>query len=479
MLSRRAFLRLSALAAPAIARPALVDAVEQRGSAPAGTIVVIGAGLAGLHAADLLRSAGRQVVVLEASARAGGRAFTYRSPLDAGLYGEAGPIRIAAGHQRTLQLAQRFGLTLVPFGRSSGGAISVLGRKILRSSEPGDRNAAGLALEPGERALDDRALLERYVGELPAGLGDPAAPLASYAAWDAYDRVTWPEWLRSRGASADAVRLMTIGGDSSELSALYVLRQFALLRRMSAFFKIRGGMDRLPAAMAASLRTVIHYNAPVVRVDRRGARIRIDYLQGGRIRSVAASRVLCAIPFTTLRQVEMQPALSSRKARAIDDLSYMPSTRFLLQTRTRFWNRSGLSGYARTDRPAEIWDCGYDLPGTRGILGATVAGATSGSVAGASVDRAVAFGQAVVADAFPAIGEELERGIAHRWALEPWSRGAFAMFRPRQMSTLMPDISGPEDRLHFAGEHTSSWTGWMEGALESGERAAREILASY
>jgi monoamine oxidase len=69
-----------------------------------------------------------------------------------------------------------------------------------------------------------------------------------------------------------------------------------------------------------------------------------------------------------------------------------------------------------------------------------------------------------------------ERGVAWRWALERWSRGAFAVFRPGQMASMMPEIPRPEGRVHFAGEHTSAWMGWMEGALESGERAAREVM---
>src|SRR5262245_26181589 len=206
MPTRREFLRLS-LVAPGLLSPAVGGVQQQRGAETTG-VVVIGAGLAGLYAADLLRAAGREVLVLEASDRAGGRAFTYRSPLAEDLYGEAGPIRIAAGHRRVVQLAQRLGLTLVPFGPISGTSLSILRGKALRSSEPRDRNASGLELSAEERRLEDGAMLEHYVGDLAVGLGNPDAPLSSYAAWAPYDRLSWPEWLESRGASRDAVRLM-------------------------------------------------------------------------------------------------------------------------------------------------------------------------------------------------------------------------------------------------------------------------------
>src|SRR6185436_13132493 len=97
----------------------------------------------------------------------------------------------------------------------------------------------------------------------PANLADPNPPADTYAEWRSYDQVTWPAGLRSRGASDDAIALMTLGGDSRELSALYVLRQFALLQKATQFYKIHGGMDQLPRAMARALGAIVRYNAAV------------------------------------------------------------------------------------------------------------------------------------------------------------------------------------------------------------------------
>jgi len=95
-----------------------------------------------------------------------------------------------------------------------------------------------------------------------------------------------------------------------------------------------------------------------------------------------------------------------------------------------------------------------------------------------SRDDALRFGRDLVARTFPKIRAEFEKGIAYRWSLDPWSRGAFAVFHPGQMASIMPEVSRPEGRIYFAGEHTSSWMGWMEGALDSGERAAGEIVTA-
>jgi monoamine oxidase len=90
--------------------------------------------------------------------------------------------------------------------------------------------------------------------------------------------------------------------------------------------------------------------------------------------------------------------------------------------------------------------------------------------------RAMGLGTKLVAQTFPEMTRQFERGAVYRWTLDQWARGAFAVFHPGQMSAIMPDIARPEGRIHFAGEHTSSWMGWMQGAIESGERAAREVL---
>jgi monoamine oxidase len=462
--NRRRFLQQSARLVPfavAAARGVSTHALEA--DAP---VVVVGAGLAGLRTADLLHKAGTPVIVLEARARSGGRVVTVRAPFDDGLHAEAGPTRFAGAHGRVLRAARAYKLPLVPLAVSGAEVTAVNGRP---ASTPQGQRAWMLDLKPDEQMKTPAELLDRYIGELSRELGDPGASRSAFSAWQAYERVTWPEWLRSRGASPDAVKLMTVGGDSSGVSALYVLRQYAMLRASTQRYEIGGGMDRLPGAMAASLAGIIRYNAPVVRVERQSTRFRVDYREGTAVKSVTAARVVFAVPASTMRQIDMKPRLSRAKEQAIEQLSYYDGVRFLLQVKRRFWKAAGLSGSARTDRATEIWDAANDqASSSRGILGATAA--TAGATLAAGVD--------LVADAFPGVRSEFEKGAVYRWSAEPWTRGAFAVYRPGQLTTLMPVLASAESGLHFAGEHTSMWTGWMEGALESGERAAREVLTA-
>jgi len=470
--NRRRFLQQAASAFPLAA--AAVRGVSTRALDTNAPVVIIGAGLAGLRTADLLHTAGVPVVVLEARASSGGRVRTVRALFDDGLHAEAGPTRFAGAHAAVLRAARAYKLPLVPLVASGADVTAVNGRP---ASTLQGQQAWMLDLKRDEQMTTPAELLDRYVGELPRELGDPRAPRTAFARWEAYERLTWPGWLRSRGASADAVRLMTVGGDSSSVSALYVLRQYAMLRASTQRYKIGGGMDRLPGAMAASLSGIIRYNAPVVRVERQSIGFRVDYREGAAAKSMAAARVVFAVPASTMRQIEMKPRLSRLKEQAIEQLSYYDGVRFLMQVKRPFWKAAGLSGSARTDRATEIGDAATDQTApSRGILAATTGGEMGRRTLGMTPDASLSLGVDLMADAFPAIRSEFEKGVVYRWSTEPWTRGAFALYRPGQMTTLMPVLASAESGLHFAGEHTSIWTGWMEGALESGERAAREVL---
>lgn len=468
-MDRRAFLKLSAVA------PFVSRARQGRG-APVDPVVVVGAGLAGLRAAELLRKAGTPVVVLEARSRPGGRVHTIRSSFAEGLYAEAGAIRIPPQHEDVVRLTKDYGLNLVPFESSSGSALATIGNVTAKLPDDLKNATATLALKMEEDGLTPGALLKRYVTDLPPDIAELKPSADAYERWRSYDQVTWPDWLRSRGASDGAVNLMTLGGDSRELSALYVLRQFALLQNTSQFYKIHGGMDQLPRAMARSLGAIVRYNAAVVGIDQSEAAVRLDYVERGRKKAVRASRVIVTVPFAALRSIDIRPGFSEAKARAIAELPYFPATRLLFQCRSSFWQQQGFSGTARSDAPAEMWDCTYDLDATRGILGATVGGEIGRNVAAMTRTRAIAYGLAIVGRTFPAVRTSFQTGSVYRWIRDRWAGGAFAVFHPGQMSAFMPEIAKPEGRVHFAGEHTSTWMGWMQGALESGERAATEVL---
>jgi monoamine oxidase len=439
-------------------------------------VVVIGAGLAGLRAAEILVRAGRAVTVLEARNVPGGRVRTLRAPFTEALFGEAGPIRISARHRLVLDAVREHQLEVVPFASVNGDPIATLAGRSYRLPKDIDHAGEALNVRQDERGVTPAALLERYVGELPASLG--RADADAYGEWASFDAMTWPGWLRSRGASDGAVTLMTLGGDSRRLSALYILRQYALLRGEDQFYKIAAGMDQLPTRMAARLGTVVQYDSAVTAIDWSPQSATVRYQTRGAMREIEARHVIVTLPLSVLRQMQITPTFSAARQASIAGLVYFPAVRFLLQAQSRFWHAAELSGTARTDLPCEIWDSTYDLPGDAGILGATVGGAVGAELLKKSNPEALHVGMDAVAAAFPELRSAYESGAVTRWGAEPWARGAFAVYEAGQMARLAPAMTKPEGVVHFAGEHTSAWMGWMEGALESGERTAKEVLSA-
>src|SRR5262249_2632476 len=150
--------------------------------------------------------------------------------------------------------------------------------------------------------------------------------------------------------------------------------------------------------------------------------------------------------------------------------------RVLVQTRTRFWEREGLNGFATVDQPMEIWSPTYNQPGKRGIVMSYIyeklAGEYSGLSPQAQIDRTLALYEQV----HPGIGREFETATTWSWDNEKYSRGAYLVTRAGEFD-MLSHAAAAEGRVHFAGEHTSPWPGWIQGALHSGLRVAQEIVS--
>jgi monoamine oxidase len=283
------------------------------------------------------------------------------------------------------------------------------------------------------------------------------------------------EFFRHQGASPEAASLLMLGNDFDNVSVLYILRLLALDQNARVLYKIRGGNDRLPKAFAARLAEKIRYGAPVTRIERSEKGVRVVYLHGGAHQAIAGDRLVCTIPFPVLRHMEVSPPFSPEKRRAITEVPYLSVTRVFVQSKKRFWRDQGLNGFGRTDHPMEIWHPSFDQPGPRGILLSYMMGKLARRVGAMKEGERLSFAIEELEKVFPGTREHAEGGVSKSWDEDQWVRGAAAEFEPGQMSTLLPHVARAEGRVHFAGEHTSPWAAWMQGALESGLRAAREV----
>jgi monoamine oxidase len=445
-------------------------------------VLVVGAGLAGLAAAHELLQAGHEVTVLEARSRAGGRVQTIREPFADGLSVEAGAVTVHDTHDWTLHYARLCDLSLDPVPHAPGATLyQVRGRRIVES--PGREIDWPLDLTPEEKALGQRGIRERYLQPLLHQVGDPSSPGWPGPDLAELDRFSFAEILRRHGASSGAVALLRMGfpdllGDGADaVSALDLLREAAQRAAAKQSFTVRGGTDRLPLALAARLADRIQYGAPVVRIEQDAAAVRAVVRSGGAHRTLSADRLICTVPFPVLRTIEITPPLPADKQRAIAELPLTSVARVFLQTRTRFWEPQGLSGVLLTDRPWAVFTHTPDPASRRGILESYSAGAEARRVA-KSEESPLRRAVREAAAAFPELPDQCEGGAAKFWDEDEWARGAYTWFKPGQMRSLLPVIGRSEGRLLFAGEHTSDHPGWMQGALASGVRAAREVMAA-
>lgn len=482
---RREFLQRSALAvaaaASAVPHLEMLSADQGGMTSRRRRVVVIGAGLAGLAAAYQLTEAGHDVRVLEAGTRAGGRVHTLREPFSDGLHAEAGAMFIPDSHNLTMHYVKLFRLQLIAVPPEKRDPVLFIeGRRI--NVRPRGRIDWPLNLSPEERRLGLDGMTERYVIPAVKEMGHPLNPGWPPAELKKYDRMTYAEFLRSRGASEDAVRLLRLNdadltGDGVErVSALMVLREAALNFSAEQLYTIRGGTDLLPKALAAHLAPKIRYGAPVVRIEHDGASVSVNFLQAGGQESIRADYLVCAIPFPILKEIEVSPPFSASKQRAIMELPYTSVSRVYVQSRSEFWAREGLGISAYTDLPImAIINSTLNQPGARGVLESYSAGENGRAVARMKEGERIAFTLGQMERVYPGVRKNFEGGASVCWDEERWARGAYAWFKPGQMSDLLPHIARAEGRIHFAGEHTSSWPGWMQGAFQSGHRAAREI----
>ncbi|HEX8890032.1 MAG TPA: FAD-dependent oxidoreductase [Pyrinomonadaceae bacterium] len=483
---RREFLRQSLAAAAAIPASrirfrSVVHENLQRAGARRKRIVIVGAGLAGMAAAYQLMESGHDITILEARTRAGGRVHTLREPFADGLHAEAGAMFIPDSHDLTMHYIKLFRIQLNMIPHQSRAINFYLRGKRFGSDDTLTINRL-LNLSPEENRLGLDGMTDKYLIPVLGEMGDARSQSWPPERLKKYDRMTYAQFLRMRGASDEAVRLLRLNdadltGDGVDaVSALMVLRETALNYNTVELYTVKGGTDLLPKAMAARLASKIRYGSPVVRIEQDAREVKVTYSQAGATETLSTDYLICAIPFSILKEIEVAPDFSAEKRRAIRELPYTSATRVYVQSRSKYWTSAGLGVSAYTDLPVmAIVNSTLNQTGARGILESYMAGENARRVARMTESERLEFTATEMEKVYPGIRKNFEGGASVAWDEDRWARGAYAWFKPGQMTELLPHIARPEGRIHFAGEHTSSWPGWMQGAFQSGHRAAREI----
>ncbi|GGN76449.1 hypothetical protein GCM10010112_48550 [Actinoplanes lobatus] len=486
-ISRRTLLRTSAASVAALGLTgAGLSAETPARAASTADIVVVGAGLAGLTAAYELRKAGYRATVIEAADRIGGRCYTDRSTFGGQIVEHGGEL-IDTGHDAILGLIDELGLKTTN----------------LIEAEPAGTEPLyyfdGAPWSYADAQRDLSVVAARAAADAEAA-DFPTTYYSSTRQGRKLDAMSIDDWINTRvpgGIRSKAGRLLSTaftieyGADSSEQSALNLVYLFGyqesdditLFGPSDEAFHVTGGNDLIVSRLAAKLPGQITTGTALRALSRTssGWAVTVGPSTGpGRSTTVTADRVILALPFSLLRDVDLSLAgFPARKLTAINTSNMGTNTKLHMQFSERVWNRLGYTGEVFTDLGFQnTWEVTRGQTGTAGVL----VNFTGGS---AGADFAT-LNTAEYAKRFLAQAEPTVPGLTtswngkatlQYWTAYPWTRGSYSYYAPGQYTTITGVEEEAVNGCHFAGEHTSlEYQGYLNGAVETGRRAAQEII---
>ena len=485
-LNRRSFVASSTAAA--------LSASLSRGAWAAGNgdpdVIVIGAGLSGLETALTLEENGLKVQVLEGRKRIGGRVFTL---FDVAGHPEVGGNSITSAYGRCFAAGTKYGVEVVNLTPL---VTDGLGQEIFIDGEHVKSQA--WPSHPRNPFSDDMKKLlpwswfeAMFRKHLPfkdlENWHDPVYAkhdisvhefLTSHGATDAMIRLGFDTNI-SYGTTAYNVSLLTMAFADywREVNRAKGIADSKSSSANPAFASYKGGNQKLPIAMASRLRGDVLQGKRIIGIDVSPTGGKVACADGT---SYRAKAIVCTMPFSTLRNVPINPLPQPAQQRAITTLGYIPITQFHIVAKKPFWEADGLSPSMWTNGPLGNV-LAQRLPATlRQIDSLTVwcRGAN-----GQFIDRfGVEEGKRIILDEFarlrPASKGALEVAAVHSWTTDPFSAGDWAIFEPGQVRDFQKTMARPHQRLFFAGEHTAVGSRGMEGAFESAERVSLEVLGA-
>lgn len=482
-MSRRRFMQVSAISAALASAPGRVMA----GEVNRPQVLVLGAGLAGLNAAITLEDAGFDVRVLEGTNRIGGRLYTAPESEVPG-HPEIGGSGIGSNYARLIYTAERFGVELEesrPRTEARRGEVMyhVRGKGILADEW------AEHSLNPFTQEQYRKTPL--HVMQF-AIYGDNPLPKGDLEAWHSgkfgdYD-ISVYQYLVNKGVNPQAIALgagtnMSYGSNPHDLSMLMGFQSTNLFRMVapaggqsSSPRAGVGGNQRIPEAMARNVKGDIILNAHINAIRSGSDGVSVTTLDG---KEYKAQFCICTLPFSALRHVRVEPYLENQQAEAVHTLQYTPVFQIHFVPTKEFWLQDKLPPSMWTDRYAGRFMALKNDPANPDKVTSYIA-FVNGDMA-KYLDR-LPEEQAVktvlddLAAIRPATRGALKPVKVWSWNRNPFAGGAYAYWQPGQITRFAGNFSAPWQRIHFAGEHTAVMNRGMEGAMESGERAAFEVM---
>lgn len=466
----------------------LASALPLPGLAATARIAVVGAGLAGLTAARELRKAGLKPDVYEGSTRIGGRCYSARGIFSDGQVAEHGGEFIDTGHKEIRALAAELGLTL---------------DDVLKATPPNTRSLYVFDGKPyslADATRDWQPLYPILQAQNEAlGEYDYRSATADARRFDSMTIAQWVEAYVPGGRRGQLGQLLETafaeenGADADQQSAINAISVLAVGKRSNfnlyntesdQRFHVRGGNDQITALLARALEDNVRTAAPLVAIaSLPDGKVRLSFKRDSGVGDLVYDRVILALPFSVMRAAVdyRQAGFRPLKAQAIATLPMGASTKFQLQFTRRAWTDIGCNGEMRVPSQTfqTTWEVSRAQPGARGILN-FFSGGTRAINAGKT--DAVSLASAVMSNASqitPGLSD-IWTGlmIKDAWKDNPWSLGSYSYFQPGYQTTVLGVEREREGNCFFAGEHTADQPAFLNSGVQSGMRAASEVVAS-
>jgi monoamine oxidase len=483
-MSRREFVQAGAMAGAALT--GLPEMVRRIRVIAAPRVAIVGAGLAGLTCAYRLRQAGVIATVYEGNTRLGGRCWSIRGAFDQGQIAEHGGELIDQYHKEIRNLAQELGLALdnllaaeqngtEPFyyfgGQRQTFAETTDAVKQIWQVMHADLSAASYpttynSFTAAGYQLDHLSILDWIQSRVPGGHASPLGQLLDVAYNIEY------------GAEI---------ADQSSLNLLYLLGfsgqgQFRIFGTSNEKYHVRGGNDQIVARLAQAVDGQIETDAALAAIVKNSdGRYTLTFGSGRSTRSVTVDQVVLALPFSKLREVDWSKAgFVEPKTFAIKEQPIGANAKLQLQFSNRHWRTLGNNGDSYADTGyQDTWEVTRAQGGGAGILVNYTGGDTTLSQRGVSAPQLAQRFLDQIEPVLPGLGGKWNDKVTlDYWPSNPWSKGAYSYWRVGQYTRFAGSEYERSGNCHFCGEHTSiDSQGYLNGAVETGQRAAADILA--
>ena len=457
-------------------------------SKPSGTaprIAIIGAGIAGLHAAFILKQKGFLAQVYEGSSRVGGRMYSAKNILGTGLTTELGGEFIDSGHKDMLKLVKTFNLDLIDTKSASELGLNSQAYYFngIHYSEQQVINEFSLYANQIKRDIQS---LSNIITADQHTANDQFFDNMSIAAY--FDRIGLQGWIREL---LDVAYLTEYGlsiDQQTSLNFLFLISPKVNNNRFEIFgvsderYKVLGGnqqvCDELAGAMEGQLNTA--YELIAIKLNNNSS-YDLSFNNNNTTKTITCDVLLIAIPFTLLRNVSVQPAWPEWKRKAIFEIGYGNNSKLMIGFTNRYWLNLGYAGYYFTNsKLLSGWDNSQLQAPVTGGLTIFSGGNQALAVGNGSVNSQVNSHLPLLNQLFPGATANYN-GKAERfiWPDFKWTKASYTCFRPGQYTTIAGNEMKPVGNIFFAGEHCSyDFQGFMNGGAETGRRAAEEILRS-